>query len=448
MLRELIVGAAFGAIPLVAMAADLPSKVAAPVPAPVAASSWDGFYVGASVAHSLGNVGFKLQDAVELNGFGSIGYSAGVLAGYNYTFGNRWLAGVELGGEVSNNSAKAKITSGSDFVRGKATTDQEATISGRFGYFVSPTTLIYSSIGVTAVHGKGSYAISQGGLTSGDTQKDIFYGVAFGALGIETQVSGNWRGRFEYVTSLLRSNVYRDGLKVEVTPQIGTARLALVYGFGGTGTSAKPADPAPTWTGFYLGGGASRNHSISQYDLSIGPAHLSVDGLGATGWSGSALAGYNYQFNNAIVAGVEVVGTLSTSKSRYLLHATPLAPVVTESTGLVGKNREWYSARLRSGYLVSPETMAYGFLGYTRVHSALDAVGLLSLVGQSYNQTYNRQGLELGGGVETWVTKSMTLRVEYGFAQLEKVDLVKGLPMLGTLKHRQSNGMVGVAYHF
>jgi hypothetical protein len=97
MFRELIVGTAFGAIPLVAMAADLPSKVAVLVPAPVAASSWDGFYLGASVAHSLGNVGFKLQDAVELNGFGSIGYSAGALAGYNYTFGNRWLAGVELG---------------------------------------------------------------------------------------------------------------------------------------------------------------------------------------------------------------------------------------------------------------------------------------------------------------------------------------------------------------
>jgi outer membrane immunogenic protein len=430
------------------MAADLPSRAAAPAPAPVATSSWDGFYVGASVAHSLGNVGFKLQDAVELNGFGSIGYSAGALVGYNRTFANRWLAGVELGGEVSNNSAKASITSGPDFARGKATTDQEATLSGRLGYFVSPTTLLYSSIGVTAVHGKGSYAISQGGLTRGDTQKDIFYGVAFGALGIETQLSGNWRGRFEYVTSLLRSNVYRDGFKVEVSPQIGTARLALVYGFGGTSTSAKAADPAPTWTGFYLGGGVSRNHSISQYDLSISPAHLSVDGLGATGWSGSALAGYNYQLNNVIVAGAEVVGTLSTSKSRYLLQATPLAPVVSESTGLVGRNREWYSARLRSGYLVSPETMAYGFLGYTRVHSALDAVGMLSLVGQTYNQTYNRQGLEFGGGVESWVTKSMTLRVEYGFAQLGKVDLVKNAPMLGTLKHRQSNGMVAVAYHF
>jgi hypothetical protein len=46
------------------------------------------------------------------------------------------------------------------------------------------------------------------------------------------------------------------------------------------------------------------------------------------------------------------------------------------------------------------------------------------------------------------VSQSVTLRVEYGFAALQKVDLLKALPVAGSLAHRQSTGMVAAAYHF
>lgn len=448
MLKLSLAGVSLSLMVAAAAAADLPARTTAPAPSlEVEAPNWDGLYLGVTGAHSLGNVAFKLQDVLQLDGFGTIGPAVGLVAGYNKTFDNRWLLGLELSGELSANAARASFVSGVGALRTKALSDWDASISTRFGYLVSPRTLVYSSVGATVVHGKGSFTLSESGYSIGDTAKDYFYGVAFAGLGIETQLSGGWRGRFEYGASLLRTNVYRDTLKIEVSPQIGTAKLGLVYGFGGKTTVAKQEKDPPSWTGFYVGGGFGRNHSISRYDLGLAYSHLTVDGLGAQGVSGSGFVGYNYQINNQFVVGAEAVGTISTSKDRYLLEPNGIINMVPDGTGLVGRNKDWWTARLRGGYLIAPETMAYATIGYSKVRSELKAVGSM-LVGSGLLEKYNRDAVEFGGGVETWVTDKISMRVEYSYADLERAAVFKEAPAFGTLKHRQSTGLAAAAYHF
>lgn len=65
----------------------------------------------------------------------------------------------------------------------------------------------------------------------------------------------------------------------------------------------------------------------------------------------------------------------------------------------------------RLGYLVTPDTLAYGLLGYTWT----DFEGTLTSEFEPANGSYSFdvEGLTFGGGVKTRLTSNLTGKLEY-----------------------------------
>ncbi|MCW2286368.1 outer membrane immunogenic protein [Rhodoblastus acidophilus] len=190
-----------------ALAADLPSRKAAPVyAAPVPAFSWTGFYVGIE-----GGADFLSTNA---SGFGTNNQSAGLiggLVGYNYEFPNRFVLGLEGdGGGVLG----AKKT----YANPIFTTDSSyfADIRGRVGYAIADRALLFAA----------------GGVAFGDT---TFNNVSQGRVGytvgggVDYAFTNNLIGRVEYrYTDLGRQSINN----VSIRQDSNAVLVGLIYKFG------------------------------------------------------------------------------------------------------------------------------------------------------------------------------------------------------------------------
>lgn len=424
-----------------AYAADLPAHQPATAPAPVAtsgASAWQGFYIGASLSESVGNTKFNVGNgAVTFDGLGSRGTGAGVLAGYNYVFGNGILLGLEGSVDHNGQAIDIGVDSYGGTLRAKAENDFSGALNARIGYLTTPSTLVYGSVGAVALHGVGSYdlVVPTDSILMSDTKKDYFYGLATVTGGIETRVSGNWRARYEYAAEFLKAKFYRGTLPIEVQPRTGVARYSLIYSFGDNAPMA-PASFTPTWTGAFVALGGGREQKSNEYTLEISrEGNLDLDGFGSDGWSGQATAGFNYQFASRWVAGLEAAGTVSDAKNRF--------SYLTAS--LIGDKNRTASARLRAGYLLSPETLAYVIGG---VSERLNGLTLAGVGGEGLSRTYRRHGVDLGAGMETFVSAHVSVRAEFVHSRMNAVNMLNELPAAGRLKETSTSGTFSAAYHF
>jgi outer membrane immunogenic protein len=127
--RGLLLGVAFAAQTVCAMAADLsPVNVAPPV-----VFTWTGFYLG-------GNVG-SAWSTIQDNGVGGGNASSvmgGVSAGYNWQFAPFWVVGIE--GDAS--WADLTVPAGSGDV------NWIGSVRARLGWTPTPTTLLYATGGI------------------------------------------------------------------------------------------------------------------------------------------------------------------------------------------------------------------------------------------------------------------------------------------------------------
>ena len=121
-----------------ALAADLPSRVAAPAPSQFVAapvSSWTGFYLGLNA----GGVSIDYGAPDDMSG-----YTFGVRAGYDYQFGNGFVLGVL--GDAEFSTADQRITPGG---RPVVNVENKAIFKAnlRAGFAVTPNFLLYATGG-------------------------------------------------------------------------------------------------------------------------------------------------------------------------------------------------------------------------------------------------------------------------------------------------------------
>lgn len=148
--------------------------------------------------------------------------------------------------------------------------------------------------------------------------------------------------------------------------------------------------PAPvfSWTGFYIGGQAG-------YGWGSGADALGLAGVDPKGWLAGAQAGYNYQFANHVVAGIEAdiaggdisAGTLGLSSTLDLLG----------------------TVRGRLGYAFGP-VLPYVTGGFAWGNNAI------SIPGASQSQTLT--GWTVGAGIEYALTEHWTAKTEYLYTDL------------------------------
>lgn len=202
---------------------------------------------------------------------------------------------------------------------------------------------------------------------------------------------------------------------------------AIIY----TEPTSEPVVDTFSWTGGYIGvnagyaGGkfkhpysvtepeiipmASRAATTGNYTLTSGSGSVT-----ASGFIGGVQAGYNWQFENNFIAGLEADFQGSGIKGEFKLRADGLE-------GKAGTKVNWFgTVRARLGYTPIERFMVYatGGLAYGKVKSYAD------FDGDSLSKSKTKTGWTVGAGTEYAFTNNWTLKSEYLYTDLGKTTLV------------------------
>lgn len=195
-----------------------------------AAADWNGTYVGfyagpnkqqghaTTTTVAPGGGYFATTSATQINATGSQNYDAtgasfGIVAGMNWTFGDRWLAGLEAdyGGNFDNDSvsdgAAYPCCSGTGFgIVSRARTRWMFTARPRVGYLWMDDTLAYLTAGVAVADLKSGFHFHD---TFADANANGFFSDTRASWtaggGIEKQIDSDVSVRLEYLYTDLGS---------------------------------------------------------------------------------------------------------------------------------------------------------------------------------------------------------------------------------------------------
>jgi outer membrane immunogenic protein len=261
MKKFMIATAAFGALALPAMAADIaPAPVYTKAPVAVPVCVWCGFYVGVNAGgtfggdNSVNSVGVPIGAPgapVGVPGLisatnaatanipvgGRNGFIGGGQIGYNWQFGAA-LVGVEtdfqgLSSRGSGALFQAAPTPGfpGDFRNTTLTAtnsvDYLGTLRGRLGYLWTPSFLIYGTGGLAYGDAKSSTTIFQQPVGPGVVGVNVPYGSAgsfsqtragwTAGAGVEWMFMPHWTAKVEYLHYDLGSVSYSPGTLTSLT---------------------------------------------------------------------------------------------------------------------------------------------------------------------------------------------------------------------------------------
>ncbi len=194
----------------------------------------------------------------------------------------------------------------------------------------------------------------------------------------------------------------------------GVSALALLGGAASAADLATkypvkavaPVVPVFSWTGFYIGGNIGWGWADNSLNVSpvygVTPTSISV-GSG-NGFLGGLQAGYNYQFANNVVLGLEAdiewtsIGTNSV--------------VLSNGTGVANAAVNYFcTIRCRLGYAFDR------VLPYITAGAAYANHDFGNVWGVSTSQT--NWGWTIGGGVEYAFTNNWTAKLEYQYIDLQ-----------------------------
>ena len=210
MKKFLLAAAALAALTGSALAADLPSRKAAPVlPPPPPPPMWTGFYAGLNIGGGwdAGNGNSNAWNLYGMNGGVTNGMSGGVIGGgqigYNYQISSLALGGMGalIGAEAdfqgtsmgSNGNGGNYYYFGNYGSRTGVSVPWFGTVRGRIGLTIMPTLLIYGTGGF-------AYADVQrnGGLLGWNNGSTTQTGWTAGG-GAEWMFMPNWSAKAEYL---------------------------------------------------------------------------------------------------------------------------------------------------------------------------------------------------------------------------------------------------------
>lgn len=254
---------------------------------------------------------------------------------------------------------------------------------------------------------------------------------------------------------------------------IGTGALRLlvtlvfIAGFSAQNTaSAQAPSPSFNWTGLSLGGGIGASISLSDMSLdgsrngeiglcnpaNCGPTFFPLAGLiqaqafdfenlGEASFMGTAQVGFDYQIGTNVVVGAfadidfssgnETEFSSSTNTDLSILGGAFNIPLSTITGAGTVKQDYSFSVGGRVGVLASAQTLIYGLGAYTQVElekaqfqfTVTDPLGFIPPINSPTNLTVNLpdnlQGFTVGGGVETKISDTLSMKFEYRYSDLE-----------------------------
>ena len=445
---------------------------------PIAASSWSGFYLGlglgfratrtdAALTSELTGpplVPFDLSQLATGQAFDGIGFRASPYAGFNWQFAPRWVAGIEGdAGFARQTSTRASFAvpftlSEADLGannRFAVRTAWDASLRGRLGFLLTPSTLVYATGGVAWQHYDATASCDCSALlvlspkiVSNSATKA---GWTIGG-GLETALWGHWLARAEYRYADFGTSsfaVARAGTEitsafasvdtVDVSLRTHTATFGLAYKFGDPVASdsitAFASGAAPTgvlWSGLYTGLGLGAR--VSQSDLTTSSVlfgNTPVDLTGAattrpydgTVFRGNSYIGFNWQFMPRWVAGIEGDVGYANGSTTLSGFFTPFLQTLSPADTVSLKTTWDASLRGRIGLLISPATLVYLTSGVAWQHyevtttcGGISCAGIFGLTPSVVSSSTTKAGWTLGGGLETALWGPWLARAEYRYA--------------------------------
>jgi outer membrane immunogenic protein len=382
----------------VALATDLPIKAPARMYNPTPAYSWSGVYGGISGGYGWGQN--KILDTTfnpsqspkPSGGFG------GVQIGYNSQFAPHWLVGGEI--DLSFGDMQDDINVGGQPMHNSF--NSFGTARTRFGY-VQDRWLAYGTLGAIWLYDKY--------LAPGMTDTAQYHvGWVFGG-GLEYAVDDRWSWKLEYLyapfdrsrDSIINSNTFKSW-----DASFNVVRAGLNYRFGDGGasnaTNAMPAKAAASrfgWNGSYLGVHGGYGSSKLYEALYLIEATPKPDG-----WYGGFQGGYNWQCAPQAVFGFEIDSSFGDLKGNAV-SVPALATTINAKIDSLG------TARLRLGYLMTPDTLLYATGGAAYAREKLSFRG-----GLAGDTKADHLGWTAGGGVEWKFAPEWSVKAEYLYADL------------------------------
>ncbi|BDV34718.1 outer membrane protein [Methylocystis iwaonis] len=220
-----------------------------------------------------------------------------------------------------------------------------------------------------------------------------------------------------------------------------------------------PPPPAPLWTGFYVGLNAGGTWASSNAINTVGypifsngsaggvqalpvSAALASSSLSANsgGFIGGGQIGYNWQFYNRFVVGVEadiqgIAGSSNNVSGVGIANTSINGPLVSISSAR--RNIDYIgTVRGRLGWLATPTLLLYGTGGLAYAGVTLNSsvfqqftVNPVGNVGNAYfsNAAFSdtRVGWTAGGGVEWMFWPNWSAKVEYLYYDLGNVTVAQ-----------------------
>ena len=190
---------------------------------------------------------------------------------------------------------------------------------------------------------------------------------------------------------------------------------------------AAPIAYAPSWTGFYIGGGFGYGlwtADTTTQNPVTGVCVLCVNQQqGGKGWFGSVSAGYDWQFGSSWVFGILGDGQFGSISGTIQDQGPFFAGNVTLRTS--------YAAGARLGYLVAPNVLSYVNAGYTGSEwSGANMVTTFAGAATGFSTpSFRRDGWFVGGGVEHSLNifgvsaPGWFMKTEYRLAEYDRIVL-------------------------
>jgi outer membrane immunogenic protein len=198
MVRSIITAFGLTALATSAIAADLPVKAPPPPPAPVYA--WTGCYIGGNIGWAHVSREFRNFGEFNNSNNGSDGFAGGGQIGCDYQFASNsnWVIGIQGmfdGTDISHNRVSV-LFPGLTF---HSKVQWFGTVTGRLGYLLAPSFLIYAKGGWGSVNGRLSVTDTVTGtvLTTGN-DRNVSGGDVGGGFEWMFTPNSNWSLWVEY----------------------------------------------------------------------------------------------------------------------------------------------------------------------------------------------------------------------------------------------------------
>lgn len=222
------------------------------------------------------------------------------------------------------------------------------------------------------------------------------------------------------------------------------ARIVACVALVSASTAALAADMSTgtgsslNWSGFYAG--AQIGYDVggrAEYTYFQTPGSDYNYNHGLRGFLGGIYAGYNHQFDNGVVLGVEADAWFGD------VHGSSHAPGDDEFRAKTKIDRA-ISARARLGFAVD-RLMPYVAGGVTSAHMKFN-----EHLNASHYASAKKSliGWNVGVGVEYALTDNVSLRGEYRYTRFSKKDFMTDITDEYSLKSYTHDIRLGVSYRF